>query len=197
MALINCPECGKEISDKAKHCIRCGYPLEDNNIQELNFEDDMEECPHCHYANKKGAKYCSNCGVQMNSSKEKSVVDKIADSVVVALGMEPFKESKKPQRFVDNRGKNIYYSRERNPNFNGIYKAGGRIEVYCPRCGSSNCSHYKEQQYIPAKTKTSYTANINPLKPFTLVNKKEKIVRKERTYTENKFMCNSCGHIFY
>ena len=29
MALIKCPECGKEISDKSKHCIYCGYPLVD------------------------------------------------------------------------------------------------------------------------------------------------------------------------
>lgn len=29
MALINCPECGKEISDKSKQCIHCGYPLEE------------------------------------------------------------------------------------------------------------------------------------------------------------------------
>lgn len=27
MALIKCPECGKEISDKSKHCIHCGYPI--------------------------------------------------------------------------------------------------------------------------------------------------------------------------
>lgn len=27
MALIHCPECGKEISDKAPACIHCGYPL--------------------------------------------------------------------------------------------------------------------------------------------------------------------------
>lgn len=25
--LINCPECGKEISDKAESCPKCGYPL--------------------------------------------------------------------------------------------------------------------------------------------------------------------------
>ena len=29
MALIKCPECGQEVSDKAKVCINCGYPLED------------------------------------------------------------------------------------------------------------------------------------------------------------------------
>lgn len=28
MALIQCPECGKEISDKAPACIHCGFPLQ-------------------------------------------------------------------------------------------------------------------------------------------------------------------------
>lgn len=27
MALIKCPECGKEISDKSDNCIHCGFPL--------------------------------------------------------------------------------------------------------------------------------------------------------------------------
>ena len=27
MALIKCPECEKEISDKSKQCIHCGFPL--------------------------------------------------------------------------------------------------------------------------------------------------------------------------
>ena len=27
MALIKCPECGKEISDSADKCIHCGYPI--------------------------------------------------------------------------------------------------------------------------------------------------------------------------
>lgn len=29
MALIKCPDCSKEISDKAKSCIHCGCPLEE------------------------------------------------------------------------------------------------------------------------------------------------------------------------
>lgn len=29
MALIKCPECGKEVSDKAPACIHCGFPLEE------------------------------------------------------------------------------------------------------------------------------------------------------------------------
>ena len=27
MAIIKCPECGKEISDKATSCPNCGFPL--------------------------------------------------------------------------------------------------------------------------------------------------------------------------
>ena len=36
MALINCPECGKEISDTADVCIHCGYKLKtkaQSNVQ--------------------------------------------------------------------------------------------------------------------------------------------------------------------
>lgn len=29
MALISCPECGKQISDKAPACIHCGYPMQE------------------------------------------------------------------------------------------------------------------------------------------------------------------------
>ena len=35
--LINCPECGKEISSKAKKCVHCGYPLEKGKDAIINF----------------------------------------------------------------------------------------------------------------------------------------------------------------
>ena len=28
MALIKCPECGKDVSDRAEKCIHCGFPLD-------------------------------------------------------------------------------------------------------------------------------------------------------------------------
>lgn len=34
--LIKCPECGKEISDKSKQCIHCGFPLTEANSSEYN-----------------------------------------------------------------------------------------------------------------------------------------------------------------
>lgn len=39
--LIQCPECGKEISDKSDKCIHCGYPLQDKskNICVINGKE--------------------------------------------------------------------------------------------------------------------------------------------------------------
>lgn len=31
MALIKCPDCGREVSDKSKQCIHCGCPIEQEN----------------------------------------------------------------------------------------------------------------------------------------------------------------------
>lgn len=46
MALIVCPECGKEISDKSEMCIHCGYPLLNTkcNINGVIY-DFKEELP--------------------------------------------------------------------------------------------------------------------------------------------------------
>ena len=51
MALINCPECGKEISDKAKDCIHCGYPLDSVKSESIsvltkNTDEDSDKTVH-------------------------------------------------------------------------------------------------------------------------------------------------------
>lgn len=77
--------------------------------------------------------------------------------------------------------------------FNGIYRytiLGTKKEVHCPRCKSHECSHYQEQRNIKGKAK--YTPNLNPLKPFTIVNKKENY----KVQTVSRFLCNKCGNIF-
>lgn len=55
MALINCPECGKEISDKAASCPNCGFPVKVNKASE---NEEYLCCPKCHskelHAEKKG-----------------------------------------------------------------------------------------------------------------------------------------------
>lgn len=45
MALIKCPECGKEISDKAQKCIHCGYPLKSEQL-DINITSDEDVKKH-------------------------------------------------------------------------------------------------------------------------------------------------------
>lgn len=40
MALINCPECGREVSDKAEKCPNCGYNI---GKQMIEMEDKKEK----------------------------------------------------------------------------------------------------------------------------------------------------------
>lgn len=43
MSLINCPECNKQISDKANHCPECGFPLNESNT----INEEYLCCPVC------------------------------------------------------------------------------------------------------------------------------------------------------
>lgn len=56
MAMIKCPECGQEISDKAKKCIHCGKVL----IEEKALKQKV--CKECGKAISEEDKICPNCG---------------------------------------------------------------------------------------------------------------------------------------
>lgn len=71
MALIKCPECGKEISDKSKICVNCGYPIEEymRKIEGERRKKDEElkkyKCNTCGTQNEIGNDYCVNCGARI------------------------------------------------------------------------------------------------------------------------------------
>lgn len=62
MALIKCPECGSEISDKATECPNCGYILEKKPIAKV--------CEECGAELENGAKICPQCGCPVPESEE-------------------------------------------------------------------------------------------------------------------------------
>ncbi len=43
MALINCPECNKEVSDQSDKCISCGYPLINNTVVKDTIIDTVSK----------------------------------------------------------------------------------------------------------------------------------------------------------
>lgn len=57
MSMIICPECGKEISDKASSCPNCGNPLSKN--------ENKKFCMHCGAAIDKECVVCPQCGKQV------------------------------------------------------------------------------------------------------------------------------------
>lgn len=64
MALIECPECGKEISDNARSCPKCGYVF-----QKTKF------CKFCGEKIPMDSVVCTKCGKQIeNSVKENGII---------------------------------------------------------------------------------------------------------------------------
>ena len=67
----------------------------------------------------------------------------------------------------------------------------------CPACGGTRFHAFVEEQVVvPAKVKSKTTLNMNPLKPFTVFNHKDKVVRQQVTRQVSKFVCDDCGNIF-
>lgn len=59
MALIKCPECGKEISDKADKCPNCGY-----------FFEKMKFCKFCGEKIPVDSIICTKCGRQIENANQ-------------------------------------------------------------------------------------------------------------------------------
>ena len=58
MALIKCPECGNEISDKSTQCIHCGYPLDELKTNFLiNALGKNEEIINYYFKNRENYLY--------------------------------------------------------------------------------------------------------------------------------------------
>ncbi len=207
MALIKCTECGREISDKAICCPGCGCPASEfSNITSSNAPREITD-------NKSALSISNELLNELYDSengKKILIIKKLHEltghdlNIIKEKVDQYFKECFPEKQLHYTPQQDLSMSEQQSipvtsHEFHGIYRygiLGGRTEVHCPRCGSEDCSHYQEQKIKPEKTKTRYTVNINPLRPFTLVNKKEKIIRKERVTTEKKIICNKCGYIF-
>jgi len=67
MGLIRCPECGTQISDKARECPKCGFPI----YLEVNSSMENKICDFCGSENEHYAKFCTNCGAGLARTAEK------------------------------------------------------------------------------------------------------------------------------
>ncbi|MGE5296326.1 MAG: zinc ribbon domain-containing protein [Solirubrobacterales bacterium] len=54
MAIVNCPECGREISDQAVMCPHCGYPMRGLSGYEYRSERELFGLPLVHIVGGRG-----------------------------------------------------------------------------------------------------------------------------------------------
>lgn len=118
MALIKCPECGKEISSKSKNCIHCGFPLKHSTSKCLidGKEYDLEN-------------------VQQLLDANIEQIDAIKNAITNAIGTNNliyFKAS-----FVDEFANKIAAEHSIPKEYNSGTRKYNPLVVSCPRCGST------------------------------------------------------------
>lgn len=134
MALIKCPECGREISDKAEVCIGCGYPLKEmmrDNQSELQrmIDEVWERHP---YSKVDCIVELQKMGVDLKIAKEAMDRKFKTDQVKQALA----------QKKADDRAA----SRENLEKFRNACQTvqssfGGSKVPRCPKCHSTSISY--------------------------------------------------------
>ena len=75
MALIKCPECNKEISDKAKVCPNCGVEIKKEKIQ---------ICDECGTENS-NSKICTKCGAPLRKVKKLNTRTKTIIGILLVI----------------------------------------------------------------------------------------------------------------
>lgn len=112
MALIKCPECGREISDRSDKCIHCGYPLEKESEQVIINGVTFEKKYFC----------------DSNVSK----IDKIRVlRQTLGLSLEVAKNTLEPWTNTSNIPNSVTLITEAQQ------KERERNTVKCPKCGST------------------------------------------------------------
>lgn len=82
MAMTTCPNCGEQISDKAKKCVHCGTVL---------IPEEKKYCPDCGTELEQGMDACPKCGCPIDNGVETGT----APQQVEVTGVKITKKSKK------------------------------------------------------------------------------------------------------
>lgn len=143
MALIQCPECGKEVSDKARKCPHCGYPLEDIDFEK---EEVAEETPIETVGDHISKEVVEEKIVKEKKAIPKKVIIGIISGVVVASLVGYFATS---NIRAYNKGKELYSQKK--------YKEA--IEKF------SDLDDYKDSKKLLEKSKKMYAIQTDKTNP--------------------------------
>ncbi len=80
MALIKCRACGKEISDRAEACVKCGFPL---------GMDAFIMCSECNEPINSNDQHCKRCG----APTVVTTIEEIVPQKIVGSGVSKYLKS--------------------------------------------------------------------------------------------------------
>ena len=84
MALIKCPECGREVSDKALSCPNCGYPISQDPLE---WAMDFETSPSAQASEPKKEQPVSEAAIPSGGRNYKTAVKKKDHMPVIVIGV--------------------------------------------------------------------------------------------------------------
>ena len=137
MALIECPECGGKVSDKAPACIHCGYPLQEPKEEQVQ---QIQYCPYCGKTNSIESAFCGYCGKSFVKREEKHdlvVVD--SDTEVMDI-MDYKNDLDLPTDMVRLQQAQIIQQQRQLDEQRRQFDA----QAKCPKCGSTSLSGGKQ-----------------------------------------------------
>ena len=80
MAIIKCPECGQDISDKAKKCIHCGKVFVEEGIGKV-----FVVCAECGAELAETDEYCPNCGCPVSKNNPVQKKSKRTPVIIITI----------------------------------------------------------------------------------------------------------------
>lgn len=111
MALIQCPECGHDISDRAEKCIHCGYPL--NEI--FSSETHKWRCANC--GEMTSSSICHKCGKSSTDKKFEVTIPSLdinRNDTYIKQGFNSDNSYIKKNNTTDNKASNEQIQSEQN-----------------------------------------------------------------------------------
>ncbi len=137
MALIECPECGGKVSDKAPACIHCGYPLKESveeKTQQIQF------CPYCGKQNDIESPFCGYCGKSFVRNEEKQEIVALTPTSDVVDIMDYKNDLDMPNDMIRLQQAQIIQQQRQLDEQRRQFDA----QAKCPKCGSTSLSGGKQ-----------------------------------------------------
>lgn len=208
MSMINCPECGKEISDQAEKCINCGYPIQNfiKRKEKENFINNEKikfaKCRNCNTQNEADSSFCVGCGKKLR--KVFVTVDTLMSKPMQELSKYYCKNCNSQNDYgiktcqaCGNQLITPSQHQQVKPQYRPIANRNGQI-IRCKMCKSDHIqfSHQETVVTRQAKTVKAVTPNLNIFHPLTMVNIKERTIKPEQTMKVQYYVCCECGYTF-